>query len=86
MSILSLLSQLGKLKMPRVDFNFQGYIKGALVEELYHLPTGDTVDVTGKTSEEVADLLQDGKHSSALGDHLYESDDSEIELSDFEAT
>lgn len=79
--------------MPKIDFNFQGYIRGADVEAVYEIISGREVDVRNKSAKDVVAKLNDGTWSLALVDFLpgnFESQhvdiaDSEIELHDYEA-
>lgn len=69
--------------MAKISFSFCGWVRGANVETGSE-PNGKDVDVSKLSSAEIVDMLNSGKLSICLGDHLYDSDDAEIEISDYE--
>lgn len=72
--------------MPAIDFNFQGYIRGANVETVYDIASGAEVDVSLLSAEEVVTKLKAGEWSLSLVDYLHEDvRHTEIELFDYEA-
>ncbi len=72
-------------KVPRVDFNFQGVVRGARIRKASD-QNGKEVNVIGWSDKRLAKALDTGKLFISLGDYLYEGSDNEIELSDFTAT
>jgi hypothetical protein len=72
--------------MPHIDFNFQGYVRGANVEIVYDVGSGEEVDVSKLTADEVASKLKAGMWTISLVDYLHEDvRHTEIEISDYEA-
>ena len=72
--------------MPKVDLCFQGWIRGASVDTATNA-AGEEVDVSGMTSEELAEKLANGELFISLGKFLYERrEDASIEMFDFDAT
>lgn len=69
--------------MPKMNFNFQGYIDGASITEASDV-NGETVDVSEMSASELGQKLNAGDLFISLGDYLYESDDAEIEITAFE--
>ena len=70
--------------MPKVDFCFSGYVRGAFVDTAVDI-NGKTVSVEDWTSKQLSKSLNSGKLFILLADHLYESCDTEVELFDFDA-
>jgi hypothetical protein len=70
--------------MPRIDFSFRGHVNGALVTEATD-ESGNIVDVSKMSPTLLTLKLNSGALFISLGDHLYESDDAEICLEDFQA-
>lgn len=74
--------------MPAIDFNFSGYIRGASVTAVTVTETGETLDVSDKTADEVATKLASKEWSIALGDFLYgdvnDTNETSVEFDDFE--
>ena len=61
--------------MPKVDFCFSGWVRGAEITQ-----AGDT-DVSDMSSEELTEKLKKGELCISLGDYLYDNNDaSEIEI------
>jgi hypothetical protein len=71
--------------MPKIDFDFRGYVRGANITEATNAD-GEKVDVSKMSGTELQNRLNDGELCITLGDHLYESSKNEIEMLDFEAT
>ena len=71
--------------MAQIDFCFQGYVRGADVEKVTITETGESLDVSGFSAEEIVEKLRAGEWCISLGDFLYDNrKDSEIELHDFD--
>ena len=71
--------------MPRIDFSFQGWIRGADVTHCIDPKTGERVDVSSYTALELAQKLQKGDLTVALGDYLYDDRrEAEIEIFDYD--
>ena len=68
--------------MPRLDFSFQGFIRGADVTRAT-TTAGETIDVTTLSAEELSRRLEVGDLTITLGDHLYTTQKVEIEIFDF---
>lgn len=71
--------------MPKIDFSFQGWVRGAEVTEATDVE-GETVDVSAMDADTLAKKLQAGELFISLGDYLYESRKNEIEMFDFART
>lgn len=71
--------------MAKITFNFTGWVRDAEINEVTITKTGKKKDVTHVLPDELIKNLRSGKWSIALGDHLYNNKESEIDLSDFEA-
>lgn len=70
--------------MPRVDFCFSGFIRGANIQKASNVQ-GKEVDVSKMTGEELAKKLENGDLFISLGDYLYNNhQNSEVEISEFE--
>ena len=61
--------------MPKIDFNFEGWVTGASVD-------GNPVDVSDLIPEELCDKLYRGELFISLTDYLYVSQDREIVIQD----
>jgi len=72
--------------MPKIDFSFSGWVRGAIITEATDTTTGNPVDVREMSGPELERKLDSGELCISLGDHLYENRKSEIEMFDFEAT
>lgn len=76
--------------MPKVDFNFQGWVRGADIKTVtvQNPYTGNLVktDVSHADPADVAHKLATGEYMISLGDFLYDNRKSEIELTDFEVS
>ena len=69
--------------MPKIDFCFQGLIRGAEVSTATN-GEGETVDVSGMTDTELCDKLEAGDLFLSLGDFLYDNHkEASIEVHDF---
>lgn len=68
--------------MPSIDFCFQGWVRGAQVEKATD-KSGQEVDVSHLTSQELADKLTQGEIYISLGDYLYDNHKAEIEIHDY---
>ena len=69
--------------MPKVDFCFQGFVRGAEVSTATNTE-GEKVDVSGMTSTELANKLEAGDLFLSLGDYLYDDHkEASIEIHDF---
>jgi len=70
--------------MPNVDFNFQGWIRGANITEAQSI-NGDRIDVSKMSPVELSQKLENGVLVISLGPYLYGNhSESEIELFDFD--
>lgn len=69
--------------MPRISFNFRGWVSRANVTEATNID-GETVDVSEMPATDLAAKLEAGELFISLGDHLYSSGDSEIIMDDFD--
>lgn len=70
--------------MPRVDFSFQGWVRGAEITSAMD-NNGNDVDVSEMDPRVLADKLEKGVLSISLGDYLYKDNtDAEIEIFDYE--
>ena len=73
--------------MPRIDFCFQGWVRGAEINTATR-PKSDgeveTVDVSNMSGEELSAKLNEGELFISLGDHLYDNKEASIEIHDFE--
>lgn len=72
--------------MPRIDFSFQGWIRGATITHCYDPHAHKRVDVSGMTAAELVQKLNKGELTTALGDHLYSNAAAEIEIFDFDGS
>lgn len=72
-------------QMPKIDFNFSGSLQGVIVTEATN-SQGDEVDVRKLSAPELCRRLESGELFISLGKHLYDSDDAEIILEDFQTT
>ena len=71
--------------MPKIDFTFQGSIKGAHVSTALD-DEGDAVDVSGMSAEELCSKLEAGELFLSFVDALLDGGgEEEIELSEFDA-
>jgi hypothetical protein len=71
--------------MAQIGFCFQGYVRGAEVERVTVSETGESLDVSDFSAEEIIEKLQSGEWCISLGDFLYANrKDSEIEAHDFD--
>ena len=71
--------------IPRVDFSFQGFVRGARIREATD-EKGKKVSVVGWSDKRLAKTLNTGKMFISLGDYLYEGSKNEIEMLDFAPT
>jgi hypothetical protein len=69
--------------MPKIDFCFSGYVRGANVTEVTDA-NGKQVSVSDLDAKTLAKKLESGELFISLGDHLYENRKGEIELFDFD--
>ena len=69
-----------------IDFCFQGWVRGAEVEEVTEVATGNKIQTSSLKPEAVIEGLEDGTYAIALGDYLYDNGRSEIEIHDFDIT
>lgn len=69
--------------MPKIDFCFQGYVRGAEVEKATNI-NGKEVNVSKMKAETLVKKLTNGELFISLGDYLYDSHKNECELHDFE--
>ena len=72
--------------MPKIDFNFSGFVRGAIIIEATETATGNKVDVRNMSGPGLERKLNSGELCISLGDHLYDSRKTEVEMVDFEAT
>lgn len=75
--------------MPMIDFNFQGWVRGADIKTVTHVTDAgivDEFDVSDADPADVAHKLATGEYMISLGDFLYANRKSEIELTDFEVS
>jgi hypothetical protein len=70
--------------MPKVDFCFQGWVRGAEIKEVTITETGNKLDVTDVDPQTLIANLDSGVWCISLGDYLYSNRKSEIEMHDFE--
>jgi len=70
--------------MPKINVCFQGWINGGCVDHAMS-KFGEHVDVSGMDSESLVQKLESGELTIYLGDILYNNDDSNIKLFDFDA-
>ena len=68
--------------MPNIDLCFSGWLRGADITTATN-SAGEKVDVSKMKSSELAEMLNNGLLTIALGDYLYQSQDAEIEMFDF---
>jgi len=69
--------------MPKIDFCFSGWVRGAEVETATD-DKGKSVDVSKMDASELARKLSKGELFISLGDYLYDNHSNEIEMFDFE--
>jgi hypothetical protein len=69
--------------MPKIDLCFQGWLRNADVATATSVD-GETVDVSNMDASELASKLSKGELFVSLGDLLDTTEDSEIEIFDFE--
>ena len=69
--------------MPKIDFNFSGYIRGADIIAVRDAE-GTRIDVSKMNPERVTAGLNDGSFFISLGDFLYEGRKNEVVMEDFE--
>mgnify|MGYP003332393566 CR=1 FL=1 len=69
--------------MPKIDLCFSGWVRNAEVVKATTVD-GKAVDVTDMESSELASKLRAGELFVSLAELLDETDDTEIELFDFE--
>jgi hypothetical protein len=72
-------------KIPRVDFSFQGVVRGARIRKATD-QNGEQVNVVGWSDKRLAKALNAGKLFISLGDYLYGNRKNEIEMFDFTPT
>lgn len=70
--------------MAKIDLSFSGWICGAEVTKATDT-SGNSVDVSTMPAVELVAKLKSGDLFISLGDYLYENDDEEIDLFNFEA-
>jgi hypothetical protein len=70
--------------MAKIDFAFGGWIRGADVTKVTVVDTGADLNVEEVSADELMTKLATGEWAISLGDYLYDSEDAEIEISDFE--
>ena len=70
--------------MPKIDLCFSGWVRGVEVSKASN-DNGEAVDVSNMEADELARKVEKGELFISLGDHLYEGDDEEVCLFDFEA-
>jgi hypothetical protein len=68
---------------PKIDLCFSGWIRGVEVTQASN-NKGKKVDVSKMSAKELVRKLIAGKLFVSLGDLLYEGDDEEVEMFDFE--
>lgn len=68
--------------MPKVDFNFSGWVRNAEVTTATNIH-GNTVDVSKMNSDELAKKLEKGELSISLKDYLNKTEE-DVEVFDFE--
>lgn len=71
--------------MPKIDFTFHGSLQGVIITDATNVD-GDKVDVRGMSAPELCRKLEAGELFISLGNHLYDSDDAEIVMEDFQTT
>ncbi len=69
--------------MPKINFSFQGSCR-ADINKVTVIETGEVIDVSGFASDDLIARLDSGEFMISLGDHLYTSRKTEIEMHDFE--
>lgn len=70
--------------MPKIDFNFSGFINGANITKVVCSDTFELINVENMDSKELVDGLNSGKYLIGLIDYLQDNDDEEIVISDFQ--
>jgi hypothetical protein len=71
--------------MPSIDLCFSGWLRGADITTATNY-AGEKVDVSQIKPSELAEMLNNGLLTIALGDYLYQSQDAEIEIFDFSSS
>lgn len=72
--------------MPKIDLCFSGWLRGVTVKKAATTCDGEDVDVRKLTSEELVEKLNNGDLVLSFEDALKNSQEDEIELTDYEAT
>jgi len=70
--------------MPKISFCFSGWVNGANVSVVMDVASGQEVDVTDLTVNEVVERLLSGEWALSLWDGMNNCDSSEAELFDYE--
>lgn len=71
--------------MPRIDFSFSGWVRGADVTECTD-DQGNPVDVSEMDNEQLAELLEKGELFISLSECLDNCKDNEVEIFDYEGS
>lgn len=72
------------MSKPRIDFCFQGWVRGAEISTALDIATGNTIDVSEMSSEELVGKIKNGELAISFDDCLENSSNQEIELFDYE--
>jgi hypothetical protein len=72
--------------MPRINFSFQGWINGADITVCYDSQTGEKVNVSNLSVNELTEKLNLGELHITLSDYLNKgnTDQEEVDIFDFD--
>jgi len=70
--------------MPRISLCFQGHVNGANIDTAIDSKTNQEVDVSGMSSEELIQKLDNGELAVSLTDAMNDCDNSGAELFDYD--
>jgi hypothetical protein len=70
--------------MPTISFCFQGWVTGYDVQKIYETTTGNQIDVSDKSSQELIDSLNRGDCALSLDEALKSCTNCSVEIHDYE--
>ena len=71
--------------MPRITFSFSGWVKNTPVESVLEVATGNEIDVSQMSSEDLIAKIEAGELAISFTEAYGNSSDVDIEISDFSA-
>lgn len=71
--------------MPKITFSFSGWVRNAPVERALEVATGNEIDVSQMSSEELMAKLEAGELAISFAEAYGNSSDVDIEIGDYSA-